>query len=110
MTQSRVLSLLEAASSVAAGFVLSLGMQAVLFPAVGLHASLSQNLRLALAFTGLSLLRGYVVRRLFERRAQRQAPGGEVISLHLSDRGPAGAAIFSRGHNSDRGSRTGARR
>jgi hypothetical protein len=67
MSQTRAMSLVEAGTSVSAGFVLSLVMQALLFPAVGLQASLAQNLKLAVGFTALSILRGYVVRRLFER-------------------------------------------
>lgn len=67
MSQSRTLSAVEAATSVGVGFLLSLCTQAVLFPAVGLQASLSQNLRLALGFTLLSLLRSYAIRRLFAR-------------------------------------------
>ena len=67
MSQSRTMSLFEAATSVCAGLVLSLCLQLLLLPAIGLVASLSQNLALAGAFTLMSLLRGYVVRRLFAR-------------------------------------------
>ena len=79
MKQSRAMSLVEASTSVAVGFVMSLALQLLLFPAVGLQASLAQILKLALGFTALSILRGYVVRRLFERfRAAR--PRGAVRS------------------------------
>lgn len=73
MSQSRAISLVEVSTSVAAGFVLSLAMQALLFPVVGLQATVAQNLKLALGFTGLSILRSYVVRRLFEKLGARRA-------------------------------------
>jgi len=40
----------------------------VMFPWFGLQASLGENLALGLAFTSISLVRGYTLRRLFERR------------------------------------------
>lgn len=70
MSQTRTLSFIEACTSVSMGFLLSLGMQVVLFPAVGLQATLTQNLKLALGFTVLSLARSYLIRRLFDRVAQ----------------------------------------
>lgn len=67
MTQSRAVSLFEASSSVVAGFLLSLAMQAVLFPAVGLQTTLTQNLKLAVGFAALSLVRSAALRRVFNR-------------------------------------------
>ncbi|SDG08297.1 DUF7220 family protein [Sulfitobacter delicatus] len=67
MSQSRSMSLVEVSTSVTIGFMLSLAMQALLFPAVGLQATISQNLSLAIGFTALSVLRGYMVRRVFAR-------------------------------------------
>lgn len=78
MSQTRMMSFMEAATSVAAGFLLSLGMQVVLFPAVGLQTTWTQNLKLALGFTVLSLARSYGVRRLFEYLGRTRTPGGRV--------------------------------
>lgn len=50
------------------GMGLSLALQVLLFPLIGVDASLGQHLSLLAAFTGLSFLRVYVLRRLFERR------------------------------------------
>lgn len=72
MSQPRVLSALEAGLNVAAGFGVALAAQIVLFPLVGVEASLGQNLWLALAFTAISLLRSYVLRRLFDRLERRR--------------------------------------
>ncbi|MEO0360246.1 MAG: hypothetical protein AAF322_04015 [Pseudomonadota bacterium] len=64
--QSRLLSLVEAAANVALGFGVAVGAQLLVFPAVGLQASLSQNLQIGAAFTAISLARSYALRRLFE--------------------------------------------
>ena len=38
-----------------------------MFPWFGLHPSLGENLALGGVFTAISLMRGYALRRLFER-------------------------------------------
>lgn len=63
--QSREASVLEALSGTAAGFVLSLGLQRALFPALGHELLLVENLLVSTVFTTASLLRGYAIRRLF---------------------------------------------
>jgi hypothetical protein len=67
MTQSRRLSLVEAFTNVAVGYVLAVVTQMVVFPWIGLDASLGDNLALGLVFTAVSLMRGYALRRLFTR-------------------------------------------
>jgi hypothetical protein len=60
------MSLVEAVANVAVGYVVALGAQLVVFPAVGLAVSLGQNLVIGAAFSAVSVLRSYVLRRLFE--------------------------------------------
>ncbi len=67
MTQSRRLSLIEAITNVAVGYVLAVITQIVAFPWFGIHPSLGENLAIGSIFTGISLLRSYALRRLFER-------------------------------------------
>jgi hypothetical protein len=67
MRQSPLMSLVEAVANVVVGLVVAVATQIVVFPILGLQASLAQNLKLALAFTGVSIVRGYGMRRLFER-------------------------------------------
>jgi hypothetical protein len=67
MTQSRRMSLIEAAINVAVGFVPAVLTQIVVFRWFGLQTSLGDNLALGLVFTAMSLLRGYALRRLFDR-------------------------------------------
>ena len=65
--QSRALSALEAGANVVVGFVLAVLMQMVLFPVMGLAASVPQSLGIGAFFTGTSLVRSYLLRRLFTR-------------------------------------------
>ena len=64
--QSRRMSLIEAISNVAVGFGLAIATQMLVFPLFGLDASLEENLALGSIFTGISIARSYLLRRLFE--------------------------------------------
>lgn len=65
--QSRAMSMAEAIINVVIGFVITLGVQLVVYPAFGLHTSFGINLSIAGIFTLVSILRSYVMRRVFER-------------------------------------------
>ena len=67
MPQSRRLSFLEALTNVVVGYALAVLTQLIVFPWVGLTASLQDNLAIGAAFVGVSLIRSYVLRRVFER-------------------------------------------
>lgn len=67
MTQSRAMSLVEAATNVVVGYVLAIATQLAVFPWFGIEAALVDHLAIGLAFLGVSLMRGYLLRRLFER-------------------------------------------
>ena len=67
MPQSHRLSLLEAVTNVVVGYALAVLTQMIVFPWFGLTASLQDNLAIGAAFVGVSLIRSYVLRRVFER-------------------------------------------
>lgn len=67
MSQSRGMSALEATVNVALGWLVALATQMIVFPVLGMQVLLWQNLALSLVFTGVSLLRSYVLRRVFVR-------------------------------------------
>jgi hypothetical protein len=67
MKQNRFMSLVESIANVAVGYLLALTTQVILFPLFGIKASLSEHLAIGAAFAGVSVLRSYVLRRLFER-------------------------------------------
>ena len=66
MTQSRGMSLIEAVTNVAVGYVLAVATQIIVFPWFGLRPSIGESLALGGVFVGISLLRSYALRRLFE--------------------------------------------
>ena len=71
MAQSRVMSFIEAATNVVVGYVLAIATQLVVFPLFGVKAALGEHLAIGLIFLGVSLARGYLLRRLFETLRMR---------------------------------------
>jgi hypothetical protein len=67
MPQSRRLSLLEAVTNVVVGYALAVLTQLIVFPCFELTVSLQDNLAIGAAFVGVSLIRSYALRRVFER-------------------------------------------
>lgn len=67
MSQSRRMSLIETVASIAIGFVVSLVLTALVLPAHGFEVTFAQNLQITAAFTVASIVRGYLVRRAFNR-------------------------------------------
>ena len=68
MNQSPRHSLVESCTNTAVGFGVALGSQLVIFPMFGVNLPMSSNLKIGLWFTLISILRGYVLRRIFTRR------------------------------------------
>ena len=66
MKQSRLMSLVEAITNVVVGFGVAVMTQILIFPIFGLHTTLAQNLQVGLLFTGVSIIRSFLLRRLFE--------------------------------------------
>lgn len=63
--QSRSASAFETLTSTVMGFLLSIWVQRILFPAMGHDLALTENMIVASVFTLVSLLRGYAIRRTF---------------------------------------------
>ena len=80
MMQSRWMSLVESVANVLVGYIVAVAAQALVFPLFGLHATLSQNLMIGLIFTGVSLVRSYLLRRAFEARRVRQAKSSSSMA------------------------------
>jgi hypothetical protein len=59
------MSMVEAMTNVVVGFALAVWVQVLVFPLLGLEATLGQSLGLGAIFTLVSLVRGYLLRRLF---------------------------------------------
>lgn len=67
MTQSRKHSWYEAWSNIALGFTINYIANLAILPLFGFHISLVNNFYMGLLYTGISLVRQYVLRRWFNR-------------------------------------------
>lgn len=66
LKQRRQTSLVEAAVNVAAGLGVAIAGQMVIFPILGIAVSFAQTGAIAVFMTAISIVRQYVLRRLFE--------------------------------------------
>jgi hypothetical protein len=73
--QSRAMSLIEAITNVAVGFLVALLTQIIVFPLFGLRVSPGDNLAIGGLFSLASVARSYAPRRVFE--AIRMRSSGE---------------------------------
>jgi hypothetical protein len=80
LKQSLWMSLLESIANVVVGYVVAVGAQLVVFPLFGMHATLRENLMIGLIFTGVSLVRSFLLRRVFENLRLRQAKSSSSMA------------------------------
>lgn len=73
MNQTRIGSLIESFMNIAIGYLVALLSQIIIFPMFDIHVSLSDNLIIGAYFTGISLVRSYVIRRWFNARLHNAA-------------------------------------
>ncbi len=74
MNQSRVMSAVESTVNVAIGYGVALLGQVIVFPLVGIHVDMETNLVSGAAFTVISIVRSYCVRRMFNWLHSCQPP------------------------------------
>jgi len=65
MSQSRIHSVVESIINVVLGNIIALITQIVVFPLFGFHASIGEHLLINLIFAVVSIVRMYMLRRLF---------------------------------------------
>jgi hypothetical protein len=61
------MSMVEAIANVVIGYAIAVATQVVVFPIFGIHITLADDLAIGLVFLVVSLIRSYLLRRLFER-------------------------------------------
>lgn len=66
MKQPKLMSFIESMVNILVGFGISLAAQVFFLPLLGVQISFSQNFKLALIMTVISIARSYLLRRLFE--------------------------------------------
>jgi hypothetical protein len=71
--QSKLSSALEAVTNVLVGIGMAFCAQLVFFPVFGISVPLSTHASLTLMFTGVSLIRSYILRRIFNRADMKVA-------------------------------------
>ena len=67
MSQSSKNSAIEVVVNVGSGYVVGMLVQVLIFPYFGLSLSLADNALITLVFTVASMVRGYMIRRLFNK-------------------------------------------
>ena len=73
--QSRWMSLVESLTNIAVGYALAVLTQIAVFPLFGLQATLGDNLLIGGLFTLISLLRSFVLRRIFNALGELKSGG-----------------------------------
>jgi len=63
--QSKKHSLIESVTNTFVGFIVSLLIQLIIYPTMGIPVTFTQNIIITFIFTLASILRGYMVRRIF---------------------------------------------
>lgn len=63
--QKKKHSALESVVNVLVGYGVALASQLIIFPLFGMHVSLNDNIQIGLWFTAISLVRSYILRRVF---------------------------------------------
>lgn len=63
--QTRIFSWIEAITNTLVGFIVSLLIQLAIYPIMDIQVKFHQNIIITCVFTGVSILRGYLIRRFF---------------------------------------------
>jgi hypothetical protein len=63
--QSRRMSMIEVATNIAIGLVVSFISQIAIFKLYDIHISVTQNIEITIWFTVISIIRSYLIRRWF---------------------------------------------
>lgn len=64
--QTRIMSLIEAATNTVIGFVVNFTANLLILPIIfGIRVTIAENMVLGLIFTVISVVRGYLLRRFF---------------------------------------------
>jgi hypothetical protein len=73
MQQTKTGSLIESMMNIVIGYAVALISKILIFPLFEIHVPLSTNIWIGAWFTGISLVRSYVIRRWFNARLHKTA-------------------------------------
>jgi len=63
--QSRLFSLIETIANVSIGWGIAFITQIIVFPIFNINIPMQDNILISVIFTGVSIIRGYTLRRIF---------------------------------------------
>lgn len=86
--QSKKMSFIESWTNVAIGYAINFVGQLVIYPLVGIHCRLRDNLTIGAFFTVVSVVRSYCVRRWFNSRQPVVSFGHGRRRYHLPGQKP----------------------
>jgi hypothetical protein len=66
--QSKKNSIIESVTNTVIGLVTSFIIQIIIYPLLNIPVSLNQNIIITFVFFGASVLRGYLIRRYFNKK------------------------------------------
>ena len=66
--QSKKYSIIESVANTLIGLVTSFIIQLIIYPLLDIPVSISQNIIITLVFLIVSIIRGYLIRRLFNKK------------------------------------------
>ena len=66
--QTKKQSLIESITNTVVGFIISYASTFLIFPLVGIESSASKNIVITLFFTVVSIFRGFLIRRYFNKK------------------------------------------
>jgi hypothetical protein len=69
MSQSRKHSAIESLTNIIVGLITSFLIQIVIYPLMDIPVTLGQNVIITIVFFIVSFIRGYVIRRIFNKRS-----------------------------------------
>ena len=67
MKQTKKFSLIESISNTIIGLITSFIIQIIIYPLLNIQVSIGQNILITFIFFSASIIRGYFIRRLFNR-------------------------------------------
>ena len=68
MNQTKLHSVIESITQTLIGLLTSILIQVVLYPLLGIPVTFKQNLIITTVFFAVSIVRGYIIRRLFNKQ------------------------------------------
>lgn len=69
--QKKINSLIETMTNTVVGLLLSFCIQIIIYPALGIKVTIGENVTITFVFFLVSILRGYIIRRIFNHYGTR---------------------------------------